>query len=76
MANKTALDKNKPRRKKLRDNEYYNPKTKRYEYHYIDRLGKERVISAYRLDVHEQLPKGRRIGKSLREPANDCTDAC
>lgn len=32
MANKTT--KNKPARKTLRPNEYYNPKTKRYEYHY------------------------------------------
>ena len=74
MANKTASDKNKPRRKKLRDNEYYNPKTKRYEYHYIDRLGKERVISSYRLDGHDQLPQGRRIGKSLREKEVELND--
>ena len=38
MANKTVSEKNKPTRKKLRANEYYNPKTKRYEYHYKDAL--------------------------------------
>ena len=32
MANKTQ--KNKPARKTLQPNEFYNPKTKRYEYHY------------------------------------------
>lgn len=37
MANKTT--KNKPARKTLRANEYYNPKTKRYEYHYKDCFG-------------------------------------
>ena len=67
MANKTAAEKNKPSRKKLRANEYYNPKTKRYEYHYRDMLGKERVISSYRLEETDQLPKGKRSGKSLRE---------
>lgn len=67
MANKTVSEKNKPTRKKLRANEYYNPKTKRYEYHYKDALGKERVISSYRLDITDQLPKGKRSGKSLRE---------
>ena len=39
MANKATSEKNKPARKKLRDNEYYNPKSKRYEYHYRDILG-------------------------------------
>ena len=34
MANKATSEKNKPARKTLRPNEYYNPKTKRYEYHY------------------------------------------
>ena len=29
----------------------YNPKTKRYEYHYKDCFGKERVISSYRLEM-------------------------
>ena len=43
MANKTTSEKNKPARKTLRPNEYYNPKTKRYEYHYKDCFGKERV---------------------------------
>ena len=41
MANKTTSEKNKPTRKTLRADEYYNPKTKRYEYHYKDALGKE-----------------------------------
>lgn len=36
MANKTAKTKHKPVRRALRANEYYNPKTKRYEYHYKD----------------------------------------
>ena len=67
MANKKTLEKNKPARKTLRPNEYYNPKTKRYEYHYKDCFGKERVISSYRLESTDQLPKGKRSSKSLRE---------
>ena len=67
MANKTISEKNKPTRRKLRANEYYNPKLKRYEYHYKDNLGKYRVISSYRLEATDQLPKGKRGGKSLRE---------
>ena len=51
MANKTTSEKNKPTRKTLRPNEYYNPKTKRYEYHYKDCFGKARVISSYRLEM-------------------------
>ena len=43
MANKTKSEKNKPTRKTLRADEYHNSKTKRYEYHYKDALGKERV---------------------------------
>lgn len=41
MVNKIVSEKNKPARKKLRDNEYYNPNTKRYEYHYTDCVGKK-----------------------------------
>lgn len=67
MANKKTTNKNKPARKTLRPNEYYNPKTKRYEYRYKDALGKDRVISSYRLEPTDQLPKGKRSGKSLRE---------
>lgn len=67
MANKVTSEKNKPARKSLRANEYYNPKTRRYEYHYKDVLGRNRVISSYRLDVTDQLSKGKRTGKSLRE---------
>lgn len=67
MANKKTTNKNKPSRKTLRKNEFFNPKTKRYEYHYKDLTGKERVISSYRLDVTDQTPKGKRTGKSLRE---------
>ena len=67
MANKTTNTKNKPARKTLRPNEYYNPKTKRYEYHYKDCLGNERVISSYRLEATDQLPKGKKSSKSLRE---------
>lgn len=67
MANKTTSEKNKPTRKTLRPNEYYNPKTKRYEYHYKDFFGKARVISSYRLEMTDQLPKGKRSSKSLRE---------
>ena len=67
MANKTTSEKNKPARKTLRPNEYYNPKTKRYEYHYKDCFGKERVLSSYRLEMTDQLPKGKRSTKSLRE---------
>lgn len=67
MANKTTSKKNKPARKTLRSNEYYNPKTKRYEYHYEDCLGRKRVISSYRLEATDQLPKGKKSSKSLRE---------
>lgn len=67
MANKKAVDKNKPTRKTLRENEYYNPKTKRYEYRYVDSFGKSRVISSYKLEATDQTPKGRKTGKSLRE---------
>ena len=67
MANKTTSEKNKPTRKTLRADEYYNPKTKRYEYHYKDCFGKERVISSYRLEMTDQLPKGKKSSKSLRE---------
>ena len=67
MANKTTSTKNKPARKTLRPNEYYNPKTKRYEYHYKDAFGKQRVISSYRLEMTDQLPKGKKSSKSLRE---------
>jgi site-specific recombinase XerD len=67
MANKIASEKNKPSRKTLRDNEYYNPKSKRYEYRYKDSLGKSRVISSYKLEPSDQVPKGKKSGKSLRE---------
>lgn len=67
MANKITSEKNKPARKTLKANEYYNPKTKRYEYHYKDCFGKNRVISSYRLEVTDQLPKGKKSSRSLRE---------
>lgn len=67
MANKKTIDKNKPTRKTLRENEYYNPKTRRYEYRYKDSFGRNRVISSYRLDSTDQIAKGRKSGKSLRE---------
>ncbi|MDD3204137.1 MAG: tyrosine-type recombinase/integrase [Lachnospiraceae bacterium] len=67
MANKSTSDKNKPSRKALRANEFYNPKTKRYEYRYKDTLGKNRVISSYRLESTDQVPKGKKSGQSLRE---------
>lgn len=67
MANRKMVDKNKPTRKTLHTNEYYNPKTKRYEYRYKDVLGRSRVISSYRLESTDQLPKGKKSGKSLRE---------
>lgn len=67
MANRVTSEKNKPSRRTLRTNEYYNPKTKRYEYHYKDCFGKERVISSYRLEVMDQLPKVKKSSKSLRE---------
>lgn len=57
MANKAQ--KNKPARKTLKPNEYYNPKTKRYEYHCKDSLGTERVVTSYQLEPTEQLPKGK-----------------
>lgn len=67
MANKTAREKNKPARKELQENEFFNPKTKRYEYRYKDTFGKTRVVSSYRLNPTDQVPKGRKPGKSLRE---------
>lgn len=67
MANKSMKQKNKPTRKTLRANEFYNPNTKRYEYRYVDVFGKKRVVSSYRLDPTDQVPKGRKSGKSLRE---------
>ncbi len=67
MANKTTSEKNRPARKTLRPNEYFNPKTKRYEYHYTDCFGKKRVLSSYRLEMTDQLPKGKKSSKSLRE---------
>ena len=67
IANKTVSEKNKPTRKTLRADEYYNPKMKRYEHHYKDAFEKERVISSYRLEPTDQLPKGKRSGKSLCE---------
>lgn len=67
MANKTANDKNKPSRKTLRTNEFYNPNTKRYEYRYKDVFGKNRVVSSYQLEPTDQVPKGKKSGKSLRE---------
>lgn len=67
MANKNTSEKNKPARRKLHSNEFYNPKTKRYEYHYKDYTGKQRVISSYRLEKTDQLPKGKKSSKSLRE---------
>lgn len=71
MANKKREDKNKPSRKTLRDSEYYNPKTKRYEYRYTDIFGKKRVVSSYRLEPTDQVPKGKRSGLSLREKENE-----
>ena len=73
MAKVTAAEKNKPARKTLRHGEYYNPKTKRYEYHYVDIYGKERVVSSYKLDKTDQLPKGKRSSKSLREKEEEIT---
>ena len=72
MANKKTCEKNKPARKTLRENEYYNPKTKRYEYRYKDAIGKKRVISSYRLEKTDQVPKGKKAGKSLREKEENC----
>lgn len=67
VANKAAGDKNKPARRTLRANEYYNPKTKRYEYRYKDALGRSRVVSSYKLEETDQVPKGKKSGRSLRE---------
>lgn len=67
MANKKSSNKNKPTRTVLRENEFFNPKTKRYEYRYKDIFGKNRVVSSYRLRPTDQPPKGKKSGKSLRE---------
>lgn len=61
MANRKTTEKNKPARKTLQPNEYYNPKTKRYEYRYKDIFGKNRVISSYRLTHTDQVPKERNL---------------
>lgn len=71
MANKATNEKNQPKRRKLRQGEFYNPKTKRYEYRYKDTLGKVRVVSSYRLEATDQLPKGKTSGKSLREKEDE-----
>ena len=55
MANKTTSEKNKPTRKTLRADEYYNPKTKRYEYHYKDALGKERSVLKLLIGINWSL---------------------
>ena len=67
MANRTVNEKSRPARKKLRNNEFFNPKTKRYEYRYKDVFGKNRVVSSYRLESTDPVPKGKKSGKSLRE---------
>ena len=55
-------------KRKLRDNEYYNKSSKRYEFHYVDKLGKKRVISSAKLEPNDQLPKSKNQNvKSLRE---------
>jgi hypothetical protein len=36
VGKKQASNKNKPARKTLKENEFYNPKMKRYEFHYAD----------------------------------------
>lgn len=71
MANKKLKEKHKPTRKTLRDNEFYNPKTKRYEYRYKDAFGKARVISSYKLEPTDQVPAGKKSGKSLREKEDE-----
>lgn len=71
MANKTTNNKNKPSRKTLRANEFYNPTTKRYEYRYKDIFGKTRVVSSYQLEPTDQVPKGKKSGKSLREKEDE-----
>lgn len=65
MANKSRINKHKPTRKTLRPNEFYNPKTKRYEYRYKDGLGKERVISSYRVGSYRSTSKRKKIWKKL-----------
>ena len=55
-------------KRKLKDNEYYNKTSKRYEFHYVDKLGKKRVISSAKLEPNDQLPKSKNQNvKSLRE---------
>lgn len=71
MANKKIKEKHKPTRKTLRDNEFYNPKTKRYEYRYKDAFGKVRVISSYKLEPTDQVSAGKKSGKSLREKEDE-----
>jgi hypothetical protein len=67
VGKKQASNKNKPARKTLKENEFYNPKTKRYEFHYVDATGKARVVSSYRLEASDPTPKGKKSVKSLRE---------
>lgn len=55
-------------KRKLRDSEYYNKTSKRYEFHYTDKNGKKRVISSAKLEANDQLPKSKNQNvKSLRE---------
>lgn len=54
-------------RRKLKENEYYNSSNNRYEYHYTDVTGKKRVVTSAKLEPNDQLPRGKRGGKSLRE---------
>ena len=64
---KLRQKKNKPARKTLRPNEYYNSKTRGMNTTIRIVLGKERFISSYRLEMTDQLPKGKKSTKSLRE---------
>lgn len=67
MANKKTGDKNRPSRKKLRENEFYNPKTKRYEYRYKDTLGEIELSVLTGQNPLIRFLKERDLEKSLRE---------
>lgn len=67
MANKTAGMKNRPAQRKLREGEYYNSKTQRYEFRYKDSFDRVRVASSYKLLPSDRVPQGKKNGMSLRE---------
>ena len=67
MANRKTTEKNKPARKTLQPNEYYNPKPKDTNIVIRIYLEKTELSVLNRLTPTDQVPKGKKTGKSLRE---------